>query len=142
MVQRKNTLCDLIFGPARTRVNRRKCAQNVILSCDSLEGRVTPAHLGIAHHAIAAHVHAHHSHTTSTATTTSTAAALSASLAASTSTDTSGSATDSTSGTTDTSSTALSAALQTLHNDVQAIQLASNTTVGQLRRFRRSKTAS
>ena len=39
----------------RPRVARR--VRRVVLSCDGLEDRVTPAHVGLAHHAVA-HLHA------------------------------------------------------------------------------------
>ena len=126
----RTILRELIFGRESTRANRTRRPRKVVLSCDSLEDRVTPAHLGVAHHAVA-HLHAHHVHvstsTTTAATTTSTATA-----AAATTTTSSESSESSTGTTTGTSSSTLSTALATLKKDVQTIELASNTTVGQL----------
>jgi hypothetical protein len=131
MDHRKATLRQLIFGAGSARGNRVRRPRTITLSCDSLEERVTPAHVGLAHHA-AAHLHAaaHHSHTSasfkSTADTTTTTATETAATSTSTSTS-STSSSDSSS----TSST-LSAALTTLHSDVQTIELASGTTIGEL----------
>ncbi len=78
----RTILGELIFGRESTRANRIRRPRKVVLSCDSLEERVTPAHIGVAHHAVA-HLHAaHHAHvstsTTTAATTTSTATAATA----------------------------------------------------------------
>jgi hypothetical protein len=81
-------------------------SRKVVLSCDSLEGRVTPAHFGTIHHAIAV-----------------------ASSFSSSSTSTSGSSSSS-------SNTALTTAQQTLRNDIQTIELASKTTIGELTAIR------
>jgi hypothetical protein len=81
----------------------------VSVSCDALEGRVTPAHFG--HHAI---VHA----------------SLAASLSSGSTSSTSGSSSSSS------LNTALTQALQTLRDAVQSIELASKTTVGELTAIR------
>jgi hypothetical protein len=123
MELRRNILRELIFGRGNVRADRARLPRKVVLSCDRLEERVTPAHVGIAHHAVA-HLHAaaHHSHaSTSTASnSTSTASTATASTDASTGS------------TTTSSSSTLSSALATLKADVRTIELASDTTVGQL----------
>jgi mucin-2 len=112
------TLREWIYD-RRARAGKARRPKRVILSCDQLEGRVTPAHHGFAHHAIGA--------------------VVSSTLAAShsTSTSTSGTTTSgtTTSGTT-TSNSALTTALHTLQNDVLKIESASSTTVGQLATIR------
>ncbi len=126
------TLRQLIFGVGGPRVGRVRRPRQVLLSCDSLEERVTPAHIGVAHHAVA-HLHAaaHHAHlsssTADSASTSTTASTTSTSSTVSTATSTSDSSSSSSS-----SSSTLAAALATLKSDVQTIELASDTTVGQL----------
>jgi hypothetical protein len=134
---RYNKLQALIFGLGRDRAGNRRRTRQVTLACDRLEDRVTPAHGGFAHHAVS-HLQtaAHQAHATASASTTS------ASSAVVTKTDTttvaSQSTTDSDSSTTDSSSSsssstsALSTAEKTLRSDIQTIELASSTTVGQL----------
>ncbi len=123
MDSRRSLLRELIFGRGNTRADRARLPRNVVLSCDSLEERVTPAHVGIAHHAVA-HLHAaaHHSHASTSTASDST----------STASDSTSTTSDSTESTTSTSSSTLSSALATLKADVQTIELASDTTVGQL----------
>ncbi|MGP0061975.1 MAG: hypothetical protein ACLQGP_00050 [Isosphaeraceae bacterium] len=124
MELRRNVLRELIFGRGNARAERARLPRKVVLSCDSLEERVTPAHIGIAHHAVA-HLHAaaHHSHAS---TSTATAATSTATAATSTTTSSSDSSTSSS------SSTTLSSALATLKSDTLTIESSSDTTVGQL----------
>jgi hypothetical protein len=130
------TLREIIFGVSRARVGRVRQPRRVVLSCDSLEERVTPAHIGVAHHAVA-HLHAaaHHAHhsssTTDTAATSSSASTTSATTSTTSAASTSTSTTDSDSSSSS-SGTTLAAALATLKSDVQTIELASDTTVGEL----------
>ena len=168
MQLRRNFVRNLIFGRGVARASRVRRKSQVVLSCDSLEGRVAPAHLGLAHHAIA-HLHtaAHHAQQSQNSTTvasTTTTVASSTSIAptstsvAPTSTsiasnnESTGSNNESTQstneptesndgstesgGTEGSSNPALSAAYKALQSDVQTIQLASGTTVGQLTAIR------
>jgi hypothetical protein len=129
-------LFSLRNGP---HVNERRRPRQVALSCDALEGRVTPAHISVAHHAVAVHVHhadhrAHHAVTDSTAastTSTTTAAAASTSSSSSASSTTS-SSDDSSSSSSTSSSTTVAAARAQLQSDVITIEEASGTTVAQL----------
>ncbi len=106
-----NALRGLIsaYHGSSPRVSPRR-SRKVALSCDALEGRVTPAHHGLAQHALA-HATAH------------------ATVLTGTSSSSGGSSSS-------TSNTALTTALQTLRSDVQAIELASGTTVGELTAIR------
>ena len=157
----KNKLREMILGLGRARANKPRRPRQLLLSCDSLEERVTPAHVGIAHHAVA-HLHAavHQSHastsvsttpasnTTTVASSTTTAhtgttAAASNTTTTPTSTTTTASSTtgdtnssDSDTDSSSTSSSTLSTARQTLQNGIQTIELASGTTVGQLTAIR------
>src|SRR5262249_19413799 len=100
MENRPFALRDLFLGrrPARTASVRRP--RRVVLSCDTLEGRVTPSHGGggLGTLAAGAQFGPHHGGSGSPTPT----------------------------------NTALTTALQTLHKDVQTIELASSTTVGEL----------
>jgi hypothetical protein len=103
---------------------------------DGLEDRVVPSHLGGLHH-----VHVHHSAASvqTAGTTGSTTATTSTASNATATTSTASTGTESTTGTTSsssTSSTALSTARQTLRNDIQTIELASGTTIGELTAIR------
>jgi trimeric autotransporter adhesin len=129
---------SLILGRCGIRAIKRRRPRQVVLSCDRLEGRVTPAHIGVAHHAVA-HLHqaALHAHAAETAATTAASAATTAatsavSAASNTTTDSSSSSCSSSSSSGSTSSSALSSAQATLRSDVQTIELSSDTTVGQL----------
>jgi peptidoglycan DL-endopeptidase CwlO len=126
MQPKTNKLREMIFGVTRARTSNFRRPRNVVLSCDSLEDRVTPAHVGAVRHALA-HLHAaaHHAHASAHVSATTVATTSTASTAAATST------TDSDSSSTSTSST-LATALATLKSDIQTIELASNSTVGQL----------
>jgi hypothetical protein len=120
--------------------HRRRRPRQVTLSCDTLEGRVTPAHVSIAHHALAVHVHhadhhAHHSETDSTtASTTSTSTATAATSTSSSSSGNTSSSDDSSSSSTSSSSSSstVAAAKAQLRSDVITIEAASGTTVAQL----------
>jgi hypothetical protein len=127
MELRRNILRELIFGRGNTRADRARLPRKVVLSCDRLEERATPAHIGIAHHAVA-HLHAaaHHSHASTSTASDSTSTSTASTSTSTASTDTS------TGSTTTSSSSTLSSALATLKADVRTIELASDTTVGQL----------
>ncbi|MCA1685674.1 MAG: hypothetical protein LC745_06740, partial [Planctomycetia bacterium] len=53
MQARTNALRDLLFGRTGPRTGAARRSRNVVLSCDTLEGRVTPSSFGNLHHAIA-----------------------------------------------------------------------------------------
>jgi hypothetical protein len=151
----RSFLRDLIFGRSVVRPIKARRARQMALSCDSLEGRVTPAHIGVAHHALA-HLHAaaHHASasesasatTVGTLTTgaTSTNTATRSSATGDDSTTTGSSSSSSSCGSSDSSSdssrdsstssssSTLSSALQTLRTDIETIESASGTTVAQL----------
>ncbi len=136
MPRGRNVLKALLFARSKARARRTRRSNQVVPGCDHLEGRVAPAHLGLAHHAVA-HLHAHHhaEHASSHASgdsvsnaTASTAAASTSAAATSSSTSESTSSPDDSSS----SSSSLSTALKTLRDDVQTIELASSTTIGQL----------
>ena len=96
-----------------------------------------PVHFSAAHHAVAAAM-AHHHHHADTSTTSAAAAVTST---VSTSSVVAGSTTtvaanDDTGSTGSTSSSTLSSALATLRNEVQTIELSSNTTIGELTAIR------
>src|SRR5271166_5795512 len=62
---------DLITSHRRLRAPKSRGPRRVELSCDPLEERVTPSHLGLAHHVAAAvHVHEQVSHHSSGAKST------------------------------------------------------------------------
>jgi hypothetical protein len=157
MQTRFKKLQSLIFGLGKSPSSKTRRPRQVALGCENLEDRVTPAHIGFAHHAIAhlqaaahhAHAHSTTSSAASTDTTTATTAVASSSTTGSSSSTTgSSSTTDSTSSTTgssspttdsssstsssSSSSSSLSTAEETLRSDIQKIELASDTTVGQL----------
>jgi hypothetical protein len=146
---RRFKLRDVIFSLGGARANKLRRARQVAPSCDSLEGRVTPAHYGIAQHALA-HLHTaeYHAHAslidlTTAASNTTTVAGNTTTTRTSTTTTASDSTEDRDRSDSDTdssssSSSALSTARQTLQNDVQTIELASSTTVGQLTAIRAS----
>jgi hypothetical protein len=131
---RYKKLQALILGIGRDRAGKRRLSRQITLACDSLEDRVTPAHGGFAHHALS-HLQAaaHHVHATASVLTTSARSAVVTTTG--TTTVASQSTTDSDSSTTDSSSSpssALSTAEKALRSDIQTIELASGTTVGQL----------
>lgn len=154
----RNTLVDLLANHRKLRSRRSRGPRRIDLSWESLEGRVTPAHISAtAHLAAAVHAHAHaHAHpatraTTrlhSTSTTSATVAATSStraisaaltstpSLPGTSTTSTSSTGTSTTSCDHGTPNSTLSTALQTLRADIQSIELNSGTTVGQLTAIR------
>jgi hypothetical protein len=94
---------------------KRRRTRQLTPVLDGLEDRVVLSHIGGFHHH-----HAHHAAITQTAQTSTATASAS---------DT----TETTTGTTSSSSsTALATARQTLQSDIQTIELASGTTIGQL----------
>ncbi len=129
MAHSKNVFRQMISGllgdsPSPKRRRTRRLTPMV----DGLEDRVVLSHLGGLHH-----LHAHHTAsvqtsgtTGSTTSTTNASSTATASTADESDTDTSSS----------TSNTALSTARQTLRNDIQTIELASGTTIGQLTAIR------
>jgi hypothetical protein len=126
---RRNLLRELICGRGHTRQGGTRRPRKVVLSCENLEGRVTPAHGGLAHHALA-HLHAaHHAHHSTSPIVDAT---NTTSDATSTTSSTTSAATVSSDTSTSSSSSTLSSALQTLRNDVQTIELSSDTTAGEL----------
>jgi hypothetical protein len=116
------------------RAQRPRRVRKFTLTCDTLEGRVTPAHISALHH-VAAAVHAHHhAHTDSSSSTSSSTSGTTATASTATST-TSGSSTNSGDTSTSSSST-LSAALSALQSEVLTIEQGSSTTVGELAAIR------
>jgi hypothetical protein len=93
---------------------KRRRVRQLTPMLDGLEDRVVLSHIGGFHHH-----HAHHASSaeTSTSSTSSTSAATTMTA---------------TSQTSSSSSSALQTAQQTLRNDIQTIELASGTTIGQL----------
>jgi hypothetical protein len=126
MELRSIKLHQILFGTGVASATRTRRPRRVVLSCDSLEDRVTPTHVGVAHHAVA-HLHAAAHHALASHTTDSTKSTSTNSTTTAVSTSTSNSAASTTS-----SSSTLSTAIATLRSDVQTIELASDTTVGQL----------
>jgi len=123
---------DLIASHRRLRAPKSRGPRRVDLSCDPLEERVTPSHLGTVLH-LAASVHvqqqgAHHSSgTTSTLSTPGHRGSLGNTTPPGTAASSHGLG-----GRSHSTNSALTTALQTLKKDVQTIELASGTTVGQL----------
>jgi hypothetical protein len=113
-------ICSMLGSPPKP---KRRRTRQLTPTLDGLEDRVVLSHIGAAvvHH----HHHAHHAAVvqTSTASTSSTASTAATSLTADTSSGDSSSSS---------SSTALQTARQTLQNDIQTIELASGTTIGEL----------
>jgi hypothetical protein len=105
----RDALRRLIAGRGRSAEEAPRRSRKAVLSCDGLEGRVTPAFFG--HRAV---VHAALAHALSTGSAGSTSGSSSSCA----------------------SNSALTTALQTLRSDVQAIELASGTTVGELTAIR------
>jgi hypothetical protein len=141
-----NKLQALIRGLGGAPSGKTRRPRRMAPGCESLEDRVTPAHLGIAQQAVA-HLQAaaQHSHAGGTLSTTgaagstvtttgeseSTTGSRSSSTAPGESESTTGSSSSSSSSSSP-SSSALSTAEQTLRSEIQTIELASGTTVGQL----------
>jgi hypothetical protein len=121
---------------------RRRRARKVFLVCDTLEGRITPAHGHVAHH-VAALVHAHHAHTTTTTSAASNSGAMASPGSGPTGTTTTTDTTAATGtgscdgdGPGSPTNSAVSTALTTLHNDILTIEQSSGTTVGELAAIR------
>ncbi len=110
---------DLITSHRRLRAPKSRGPRRVELSCDPLEERVTPSHLA-PHLAAAVPVPQQVAHHSSLGNTTPPSPV----------TPTHGV------GGSHSTNTALKTAIQTLRNDVQTIELASGTTVGQLTAIR------
>jgi hypothetical protein len=106
-------LMSAILGSSLPRPRRR--TRQVVPTLDGLEERITLSHVGGFHH----HHHASHAAVSSTSSTAATASATSLT---STSTGTS----------TSSSSSTLDTARQQLQSDIQTIELASGTTIGEL----------
>lgn len=133
MEGRKITFREIIFGSGGSSRKKSRRPRQAVLSYESLEERLTPAHVGLGHHAIA-HLHAAAHHSLAHATTTATAARtpITGTTTTGTGTTTTPWNDDSDGDSSSTSSTAVTTAFTTLHNDVQTIEFASSTTVGQL----------
>lgn len=126
---------DLIASHRRLRAPKSRSPRRVELSCDPLEERVTPSHLldVVQHPAAAAHVQQvtrHLSGATSSLPTPAPHGSLGNTTPPSPVTPTHGV------GGSHSTNTALKTAIQTLRKDVQTIELASGTTVGQLTAIR------
>lgn len=119
-------LASLFAREAARYRGKRRGPRAAVLSCESLEGRVTPAHFSVAHQALA---HLHHAHAVESTGATSSSAATAASSILSSSSSSSSSSYGSSSSS---SSSAVSAALQQLHSDILTIEQSSDVTVGQL----------
>jgi len=104
----------------------------VELSCDPLEERVTPSHFGVQQLAVAAHVQ-QVTHYSSMATSSLRIPAPRGSLG---NTPPPGTAAWTHGGRSHSTNSALTTALQNLKKDVQTIELASGTTVGELTAIR------
>lgn len=137
-------VADLFAGRRTLRAPKPRGPRRVELSCDPLEDRVTPSHFGGAQHlAAAVQVHQqvafHSSGPTSTLPITTPASTVTAPLPGSvlgnTTTPSTVTWTHGAGGSHSTNS-ALQTALQTLKKDVQTIELASGTTVGELTAIR------
>jgi hypothetical protein len=139
MAGSKNVLRHVItafLGDSPSPQQRR--SRRLTPTVDGLEDRVVLSHLGGLHH-VHVHNHAASVQTSGTTSTTATASTTAASSATSTTAtaSTASTGTESTTGTTSSSSsTALSTARQTLRNDIQTIELASGTTIGELTAIR------
>jgi hypothetical protein len=95
---------------------RRRRTRQLTPALDGLEDRVVLSHIAAA--AVHHHHHAHHAAAVETSTASTTTTAVTASTLTSTSSSS--------------SSSTLQTARQTLQNDIQTIELASGTTIGEL----------
>jgi hypothetical protein len=123
MAPSKNTihrLMSAIFGGSPPPPRRR--TRQVVPTLSGLEERITLSHVGGFHH------HHHASHVASTSAAVSSTASTSATASATSLT----SASTGTSTSTSTSSSTLDTARQQLQSDIQTIELASGTTIGEL----------
>jgi len=129
---------DLIASHRRLRTPKSRDPRRVVLSCDPLEERVTPSHLGAAHVAAAVHVQEQVSHHSSGAKSTLPITAPPSTLPILLpggrlgNTPPPGTTSLPHGGRSHSTNSALQTALKTLQSEVQTIELASNTTVGQL----------
>jgi len=131
---------DLIASHRRLRAPKSRGSRRVELSCDPLEERVTPSHLGTMEHlAAVVHVQQQVAHHSRGATSTLPIAAPPSTLPIPGPRGPAGNTTPPGTGTwthgagrSHSTSSALTTALQTLKKDVQTIELASGTTVGEL----------
>ena len=94
---------------------KRRRTRQLTPTLDGLEDRVVLSHIGAAVH----HHHAHHAAVVQTSTATASTTAVTESTSTSTASSSS-------------SSSTLQTARQTLQNDIQTIELASGTTIGEL----------
>lgn len=118
------------------RAERPRRVRKLTLTCDTLEGRVTPAHIGALHH-VAAAVHAHHHHSqTESSSSSSTSTSGTTATASTSNSTTNGSSTNGSSTDGSSSGTTLTAAFAALQSDVLSIEQGSNTTVGELSAIR------
>jgi hypothetical protein len=123
---------DLIASHRRLRAPKSRGPRRVDLSCDPLEERVTPSHLGtVLHLAASVHVQQQAAHHSSGTTSTLPIPGHRGSLGNTTPPGTAASS-HGLGGRNHSTNSALTTALQTLKKDVQTIELASGTTVGQL----------
>jgi hypothetical protein len=112
---RASLLADLILGRSRVRAASIRQSRQANLLCESLEGRVAPAHGAVAHHALApVHAAAHLARHQPPLGESDRDRAM---------------------------RSRLRKALQTLQADVQAIELCSSTTIGQLAAIREAHRA-
>jgi hypothetical protein len=125
-----NKLQALIRGLGGAPSGKTRRPRRMAPGCESLEDRVTPAHLGIAQQAVA-HLQAAAQHSHAGGTLSTTGAAGSTVTTTGESESTTGSRSSSTASSSS-SSSALSTAEKTLKSEIQTIELASGTTVGQL----------
>ena len=133
-------VADLIASHRRLRAPRLRGPRRTELSCDPLEERVTPSHFGAVNQlAAAVHVHqqvAHHSSGESSTLPITASASTSSTLGHRGRLGTTPPGTVASlhrlSGRSHSTNSALTTALQTLKKDVQTIELASGTTVGEL----------
>ncbi len=126
---------DLIASHRRLRAPKSRGSRRVELSCDPLEERVTPSHFGGAVQDLAAAVYVHHqvaphSRATSTLPIPGPGGSLGNPAPPSPVGSTHGK------GGSHSTNSALQTALKTLKSDVQTIELASGTTVGELTAIR------
>jgi hypothetical protein len=111
-------LMSAILGSSPPRPRRR--TRQVVPTLYGLEERITLSHVGGFHH----HHHASHAASTSAAVSSTSSTSVTATAASLTSTSTGTS--------TSASSSSLNTARQQLNSDIQTVELASGTTIGEL----------
>jgi hypothetical protein len=136
MHPRRVTMRQLLFWSRLDPISARRRPPHVSLACEDLEERIAPAHLAFGHHGFS-HLRSTAVHARNLNTSSSGSAAASSSTASSFASATTATGTTSSTTTTDTAS-AMRTALQALNVQIQSIQLASGTTVGQLTAIRMS----